>query len=182
MKRGFVEPAQVTTQIRAKWLDIQRYFDALLPVEVVSTRLVKAPSASRVVSGITGVELSCGADDAAIGVEHQGVAAVEDGERREGVKACVERTERGSIGVEKMVDAAMEMIVEVLEATAGGGEGLARIVAKDCGGAGGDQFLTATESRCECGFETGGEVVEALGLAVQQGCHARLGAADGQSR
>ena len=54
-------------------------------------------------------------------------------------------------------------------------------MAEDGGGEVGDAVLALAELGGEGGFETEGEVVEALGLAVEQGGDTRLGAADGQA-
>ena len=61
------------------------------------------------------------------------------------------------------------------------GEGLAGIVAEDGGGEVGDVVLTLAKLGGEGGFRAEGEVVEALGLAVQKRGDAGLGAADGQA-
>jgi hypothetical protein len=79
-------------------------------------------------------------------VEDQGVAAVEHGERRKGMQAGVERAKGPGMGVEQVLDSAMEVVAASLEALAGLGKRLARVVAKHGGAESGDVALVEGEA------------------------------------
>ena len=79
-----------------------------------------------------------GADEAACVAEHQGVAAIEDGQRRERVEAGVKGAKVGGGGVELALDGMAETGAAGQQAFAGLGNGLAGIAAQDAGGEGGN--------------------------------------------
>ena len=97
------------------------------------------------------------------------------------MEAGVERAEADSGALQGALDGAIDASAECLQALAGLREGLAGIVAEDGGGEVGDAVLAVAELGGERGFEAKGEVVEALGLAVNERGDARFGAADGQA-
>jgi len=79
------------------------------------------------------------------------------------------------------LDGAVKPGAAGLEAFAGVGEGVARVVVEDVGGEVGNLALALAELGGEGGFETECEVVEALGGAAQERGHARLGTVCGQA-
>ena len=89
--------------------------------------------------------MGSGADEGAVGAEDKGVAAVEDGERRERVEAGVEGADADGGAAQRAVEGAVDTGAEGLKAFAGLGEGLAGIVAEDGGGEGGDLVLALAE-------------------------------------
>jgi hypothetical protein len=72
----------------------------------------------------------------------------------------------------------MEVVAVGLKALTCCGDGLTRIVAKHGCGALGDEILAAAKAGGDGELEAANEVVEGLGLAVQQVCNACFCAAD----
>jgi hypothetical protein len=105
-----------------------------------STRLVNAPSEARGELGRR-ANLRGGADQARPRREHQGVAAVEHGERRERVQARVEGADGDGGTLQRAFEGAVDAVRQACQAFAGLGQGLARIVAQDGGGQLGDVAL-----------------------------------------
>ena len=86
-------------------------------------------------------ELGGRSDEAALGGEDEGVAAVEDGEGRERVEAGVESADTDGGALQGAFERTIEAGAKGEEAFAGLGKRLAGIVAKDGGGAAGNLVL-----------------------------------------
>ena len=118
-----------------------------------------------------------GADQDAVCVQHQRVAAIEYGERRKRVQARIESADAGRGGVERTLQGTIQAGAAGGEALAGKAKSTARIVAQNRRGEIGDAALMPAELGGKGGFLAEGELVQALLQAMKQRGHARLGTA-----
>lgn len=131
---------------------------------------------------VAGGDLVGGANDIALLIEDQCIAAVENGERRKGVQLGVERRKSVFMGLEQALGSAVQVVPACLQAFAGLGECLAGVVAQYGCAEGCNSILPATKLPGDGVLQAAGELVQALGAAMEQGGDASFGAADGQMR
>ena len=131
---------------------------------------------------VAGRDLRDGTDQAALCIEDQRVTAFEHGEGRKGMQAGVERAKSPGMGVEQVLDSAMEVVAASLEALAGLRKRLARVVAKHGGAESCNVALLKAKPAGDCILRASCQFVQALGTAIQQGGDAGFSAADGQAR
>ena len=130
---------------------------------------------------IAGGNLIGRADEAAPGIEHQRIATLKNGQRRERVQPRIEGADGGGGGMERALQCAVEARAAGGEALAGLGKPLARIVAQNSGGEIGDVALMLAELRADGVLHAEADVVPVLFEPMQERGHAALGAADGQA-
>lgn len=126
---------------------------------------------------IAGSDLRSGTNDSAIGAEHERIAAIEHGERRERMKTRLEGAGICLGGMKGLLDGAPKTGAVIGEVLASVGNGLPGIMAEYRGTEVGDVSLAAANLCRERGLLAEGEVVETLGEAMEQRGNAGVGAA-----
>ena len=118
--------------------------------------------------GVAGLDRGGVAQELAVGGVDERVAAVEDGERRQGVQAGGGVVEPRGASCDGGEREAAERLLGALEAAAGEGEADGWILAIQSQGEGGDAVGGGAQTAIDGGFEAVAEVVEALTAAADE--------------
>ena len=128
------------------------------------------------------MDLCGGADERAVGVEDEGVAAVEDGERRQRVQAGIEGLEPGAVLVEESFRGVEQSDAAGGKVLLGVGQALARIVAEDGDAQLDNVAMGVANAEDHAADEALEGIVEALGEPVKKRVDAGFSAGDGDAR
>ena len=127
------------------------------------------------------MHLGGGADENAVGVEDEGIAAVEDGDGGKRVQAGIEGLELGAALVEQTLRGVQQADAAGGEVLLGMREALAGIVAENGSAELGNMALGIADAEGHAAGEALGGIVEALGEPVKKGGDAGFGAGDGNA-